>query len=67
MSFIKLLKKPEFYDLFGLPVFAFILCVALWSLSANAPLPPWVNYLLLFIGVAGIIIDGNIVYRTFVK
>lgn len=58
-------KKPEFYDIFGLGTFSFIMAISLWALKTGNPFPTWVLFILLLIGVAGFIVDGTIVYKTF--
>jgi uncharacterized membrane protein len=61
-----ILSKPEFYDIFGLPTFIFIFATSLWAVWGSHALPSWANYVLLVIGVCGIIIDGTIVYKKFI-
>ncbi|MEK6904409.1 MAG: hypothetical protein AABW87_02330, partial [Nanoarchaeota archaeon] len=59
-------EQPEFYDIFGLLVFFFITVISIWALKMKKPLPRWGLILLLIIGVLGLIVDGSIVYRTFI-
>lgn len=59
--------RPEFFDIFGIGTFAFLTFVALWGLLRGEALPDLVLYLILFIGVAGLIIDGSIVYKTYIR
>jgi len=60
-------KKPEFYDIFGLATFSFITAASLWSLKTGNSFPVWILFVLLFIGIAGLIVDGTIVYKTFFR
>ena len=62
LSFI----KPQFFDIFGVPVFIFISLIS-WRLLIGAFVPRWIFMLMLIIGILGVIIDGFIVFRTYVK
>ena len=59
--------KPEFFDIFGFQAFVFILIVSAWSLIVKKPIPDWVILLLLIIGILGSLIDGIIVYFSYLK
>ena len=59
--------KPEFFDIFGLWGFIFIFSVSLWSLKKRKPIPKWALRLLILIGILGVVIDGTIVYLSFLK
>ncbi len=65
MTLIELLKQPPFYDILGFFVFLLILVVSIWSLKTRKALPVWLSVSLLVIGVLGVVIDGIIVYITF--
>ena len=58
---------PEFFDIFGLATFSFITAVSIWSLKTGKPFPKWAVILFLIIGIAGLIVDGGIVYTTYLK
>jgi len=58
--------KPEFFDLFGIVVFLFIFCISMWGLKTNKKIPKWVLTVLLIIGILGLIVDGTIVFITYV-
>jgi hypothetical protein len=60
-------SKPEFYDLFGFPTFVFLTAVSLWAIITKNNFPDWIVYVLLIIGLAGMVVDGTIVYEKFVK
>lgn len=59
--------RPESFDILGLITFPSIALLSLYALITGNPLPRWALFLLLFIGIAGLIIDGAIVYLTFLK
>jgi len=59
--------QPEFFDIFGIGVFTFIVSLSIWALKTKKPLPKWVALFLLAIGIAGLLVDGTIVYTTFLK
>lgn len=57
----------EFFDIFGLGVFAFITAISIWALKTGNAVPRWALVILLGIGIAGLLVDGVIVYKTYVK
>ena len=59
--------KPESFDILGLFTFSFITILSFWSLVSYNPFPRWAVFILLLIGIAGLIIDGSIVYQTYIK
>lgn len=59
--------RPENFDVLGVFVFASITAIALYALTADNVLPKWVLFYLLLVGVGGLIVDGMIVYLTFIK
>ena len=58
-------EQPEFYDIFGLLIFAFVTVISIWSLKTGKGLPRWALIALLIIGILGLIVDGTIVIKTF--
>jgi len=58
--------RPEFFDIFGIGVFAFIACISIFGLKTNKKIPKWALIILLIIGILGLIIDGTIVIMTYV-
>lgn len=58
---------PEFFDIFGLGVFSFLSVAAVWALRTHRPLPDWVLWVVLGVGIAGLIVDGTIVWKTYLK
>ncbi len=63
---IKLIR-PEFFDIFGILVFSFITSLSVWGLWTKKKFPKWATIILLTIGVLGLIVDGTIVYMTYLK
>lgn len=59
------LIRPEFFDIFGALAFAFFICISLWGLKSNKPLPRWVLTIILIIGVLGLSVDIFWVYKGF--
>ncbi|MDO8523207.1 MAG: hypothetical protein Q7S12_02905 [bacterium] len=66
-SFKKLLKEPAFWDIFGLFIYSFIAIVAVRSLSTNLPFSRPLQVIFLLIGMAGLLIDSQTVWRRFIK
>lgn len=58
---------PEFFDIFGLGVFSFITVLSGWALKTGTSVPRWALMILLGIGIAGLLVDGAIVYKTYIK
>ena len=67
MKIPKILKKPRFYDVFGLPIFLFITILSIWMLYTMEFPPKGYIWVLLVIGIAGIIVDGTMVTKFFKK
>ena len=57
-------NKPEFFDIFGLIVFVFLFAVGFLMIKKQK-LPNWVGFLILLIGILGLIVDGSIVIKTY--
>lgn len=55
---------PEFFDFFGLGVFSFIVLVSIFMLRKKK-LPRWIPYILLSIGLLGLITDSIIVLNSY--
>ncbi len=66
MSISTLLKDPAFFDLFGLLTFTFITVISSLSLFKHKEMPRWAVIILLCIGIAGLIVDGVIVWTHFI-
>ncbi len=59
--------RPEFFDILGIGVFGFITVLAAWSLKTQRPLPTWSVVLLFIIGVLGLVVDGTIVFLSYLR
>ncbi len=61
------MPQPQFFDIFGLASFTFIIVSSVWALATKKPLPRWTPAIFLLIGIGGIIVDGSIVYFFFLR
>lgn len=59
--------KPEFFDIFGIAVFSFITIISYWAINNGNFVPRWALIILLTIGILGLIVDGTIVFLTYIK
>ena len=59
--------QPEFFDIFGIFVFSFLIFASLWGLKTKKPFPKWMLMALLLIGILGFIVDGIIVFVTYIQ
>lgn len=60
-----LLKNPVFYDIFGLAVFTYLGILAVYHLINQTPLAKVHAIVILCIAIAGLIVDGTFVLKTF--
>ena len=69
MKGLKMFKfiRPEFFDIFGIGVFLFIIFISAGSLKTSLPIPKWALIILLVIGILGFLVDTIIVYLTYAK
>mgnify|MGYP001591770657 FL=1 len=66
MAFASLLKNPVFYDIFGLVVFSYFAILAIYHLTTNTPLTKINAIVILVIALAGLVVDGSMVLKTFI-
>ena len=59
--------RPEFFDIFGVPVFVTITLLSGWAMTTGAPIARWGLIFLFFVGLFGVLIDGTIVNRIYLK
>lgn len=59
--------QPEFFDIFGVVFFSFIVVVSLWALKTRKRFSKQILILLLIFGILGAIIDSTIVYLFYLK
>ena len=59
--------KPEHFDILGVFAFVYITFIAIWALNTSSRLPAWALYVLLIIGIVGLIVDVMIVYYHIVR
>jgi hypothetical protein len=58
--------NPEFFDIFGLISFTFIIWFSIKMLCKKKP-EKWAIIILLIIGILGLIVDGFIVYGYYFR
>lgn len=59
--------RPEFFDIFGVGIFLFIIFISAISLKTSLPIPKRALVVLLIIGILGFLTDAIIVYLTYAK
>jgi hypothetical protein len=59
--------RPESFDILGIGTFAFLTALSAWALKTGERLPEWALIFLFIIGICGLLIDGTIVYRTYIR
>lgn len=59
--------RAEFFDIFGLGTFTVIVFVSARALFWGTPIPFWAIVFLFVVGVAGLIIDGVMVYSAYLR
>lgn len=57
--------RPEFFDIFGIFVFTFIIIVSICGLKTGRSFEKWVLITLLTMGILGLSVDVVIVYITY--
>lgn len=67
MKYIPRWLRPEFFDIFGVGIFILITVMSVRTLIFGHSFPYWMVVFLLIIGLLGILVDGTIVYRTYLK
>ncbi len=58
--------EPQFFDIFGLVVFAYITLFS-WLLLRRIYVKKWMIIILFLIGVIGLLVDGSVVYVYYLK
>ncbi len=59
--------RPEFFDIFGVGIFALITIMSVRTLFFDTSFPYWMIIFLLIIGLLGLVVDGIIVYKTYIS
>lgn len=54
---------PAFFDLFGLILFIGLILLGVNELSSNKQMPDWIAFLLICVGLMGLIVDGVTSYQ----
>lgn len=59
--------RPEFFDIFGVFVFTIIAFLSGRSIMLDMQIPHWGLLFLFLVSLAGIVVDGTIVYKTYIS
>jgi hypothetical protein len=59
--------RPEFFDIFGVIIFSYIILISVKALKKNKKLTKKELIILLIIGTLGLIVDGTIIYKTYLS
>ena len=65
MAIPEILTSPIFYDQFGIGIFLYLTVVSIWMLRTKKKMRKWMIWTLLGIGLAGLIVDGTLVAKSF--
>jgi len=57
--------NAAFFDIFGFFAFLAVLILGILILKSYKKVPDWIGGLLLIIGIAGVLVDGIIVIKTY--
>lgn len=57
--------RPEFFDIFGILTFMFLISVSLWQLKFKKLPSDWIIIIILIIGILGLVIDTFNVYKGY--
>ena len=58
--------EPQFFDIFGFIGFIYVIVVSLLALREKFA-PKWMFVVLLFVGLIGLLVDGFVVYTSYLK
>lgn len=61
------MPPPQFFDIFGLICFIYLIVLSLLCLADKKNIPRVMFIVLFFIGLLGLIIDGLMVYQFYLK
>lgn len=65
LGIINFQLQAEFFDIFGLTVFGFLLGSGVWMLATKKETPDWVAILVIIIGILGLFVDGYLVIKFY--
>ncbi len=66
VSMLYYIDNPVFFDIFGLIVFTFLFITGISMLKSKEKMPDWVGFIILIIGVLGLIVDGVMVFKEYI-
>jgi mannose/fructose/N-acetylgalactosamine-specific phosphotransferase system component IID len=61
------LDTPQFFDIFGIIGFVYIIVFSIWVLKTKKPVSVWALAVLFAIGIIGFLVDSAIVYFSYLK
>ncbi|MCH8987122.1 hypothetical protein IIA94_03085 [Patescibacteria group bacterium] len=64
---MELLLRPEFFDIFGVFGFIYIVILSLVGIKRPSSIPKWAFIVLLVIGIIGLLVDSGIVYLSYLQ
>lgn len=59
--------RPEFFDIFGAGIFGVVVFVSARALFWDTRVPLWALVFFFVFGILGLVIDGVIVWRTYLR
>lgn len=62
-----MMPRPEFFDIFGIFTFSILIALGVRGLFWGEQMPEWGFVFLFVIGIAGLLVDGTIVYKTYFR
>ena len=57
-SFLRYKFGAEFFDIFGIIIFSGCILLGVYGLYLKKKIPDWVYFILIIIGLQGLIVDG---------
>jgi uncharacterized membrane protein len=58
---------PQFFDIFGAIGFIYIIALSIWIFKTKKPVSGWALGILFAIGIIGLLVDGAIIYFSYLK
>ncbi|MEK6924735.1 MAG: hypothetical protein AABW71_00680 [Nanoarchaeota archaeon] len=58
-------KEAEFFDIFGFIGFVFLFITGIYMVKTKKRMPDWMGFLILLIGLVGLIVDGYVVFKNY--
>lgn len=58
VAIIRYYIGPTFFDIFGILIFLGLVLIGLWELYSDKPMPDWLAFAIIVVGLFGLIVDG---------